>query len=107
MVSVMQGSIAMKYALFDFPPSVTDVSQEHGTAGRCDGASPKDYVYHVAISIESFLYIYQRINHPKTRSRDASHREYQVKELMDVTKLFASTQTCYYISIELKLGNQW
>ena len=89
----------------DFPPSISDISQERGRAGRRDDATPYDYMYQVAISLELFLHLYKRINHPESRTKDSVHREYQMQELMDVASLFASSVQCYYIAIEKKLGN--
>ena len=46
----------------DFPPSITDVNQERGRAGRQNDATHDQYKYQVAIALESFLYIFKRIN---------------------------------------------
>ena len=90
----------------DFPPSISDITQERVRAGRGDDATPDDYMYQVAISLESFLYLYKQINHPESRSADLLHRKYQLEELMDVASLFTSSVKCYYIAIERKkLGN--
>ena len=91
----------------DFPPSIADLSQECGRAGRRDDATPDHFVYQVAICLESFLHIFKRINHPDTRSADASYRIYQMDELMDVACLLSSSSHCYYIRIEQKLGNPY
>ena len=80
----------------DFPPSIADLSQECGRAGRRNDATPDNYVYQVAICLESFLHIFQRINHPDIRSADASYREYQLQEIMDVASLLSSSGQCYY-----------
>ena len=61
----------------------------------------------MAICLESFLHIFQRINHPDTRSADASYREYQLQEIMDVASLLSSSGQCYYNQIEKKLGNPY
>ena len=89
----------------DFPPSISDMSQELGRAGRNDDATPDEYMYQVAIHIDSFLYIYKRINDKQTRTVDPIHRRYQIDELMDAAKLFASSNTCYYVAMEMRLGN--
>ena len=91
----------------DFPPSIADLSQECGRAGRRDDATPDNFVYQVAICLESFLHIFRRINHPETRSADASYRKYQLQEVMDVASLLSSSVQCYYITIEKKLGNPY
>ena len=70
-----------------------------------DDATPDDYAYHVAICLESFLFIFRRINHPESQSSDPGHRKYQVQELMDVASLLSSSVQCYYMAIKTKLGN--
>ena len=89
----------------DFPPSISDLSQECGRAGRRDDATPDNFVYQVAICLESFLHIFRRINHPETRSADASYRKYQLQELMSVASMLSSSVKCYYTTIEKQLGN--
>ena len=92
----------------DFPPSIADLSQERGRAGRRDDATPDDFVYQVAICLESFLHIFRRIiNHPESQSADASYRKYQLQEVMEVASLLSSSVQCYYIAIEKKLGNPY
>ena len=89
----------------DFPPSISDMSQELGRAGHNDDATPDEYMFQVAIHIDSFLYIYKRNNDKETRTVDPIHRQFQIDELMDATKLFASSNKCYYVAMEMKLGN--
>ena len=36
---------------------------------------------------------------------DPIHRRFQIDELMDAAKLFASSNTCYYVATEMRLGN--
>ena len=86
----------------DFPPSIADLSQECGRAGRQNDATADNFVYRVAICLESFLHIFRRINYPETRSADASYRTHQLQEIMDVASLLSSSQQCYYNSIEKK-----
>ena len=57
----------------EFPPSISDLSQECGRAGQRDDAAPNNFVYQVTICLESFLHIFRRINHPETRSADATY----------------------------------
>ena len=91
----------------DFPPSIGDLSQECGRAGRREDVTPDNFLYQVAICLESFLHIFRRINHPETRSADASYRKFQMQELMDVAYLLSSSAHCYYTRIEQKLGNPY
>ena len=60
----------------DFPPSISDMSQELGRAGHNDDATPDDYMFQVAIYIDSFLYIYKRNNDKETRTVDSIHRRF-------------------------------
>ena len=46
---------------FDFPPSVEDIIQENGRAGRCGGSSYETDKYTVYISLESILAVLWRI----------------------------------------------
>ena len=91
----------------DFPPSIADLSKECGRVRRRNHATPDNFVYQVAICLESFLHIFRRINHPETRSADASYRKYLLQEVMDVASLFSSLVQCYYIAIKKKLGNPY
>ena len=50
-------------------------------------------------------HLFKRINDLETPSKDDAHRTYQNTELMDVAKMFVSSYTCYYVTMELKLGN--
>ena len=59
-----------------FPPSIADLSRKCGMAGRRDDATPYNFVYQVAICLKSFLHIFRCINHPETRSADASYWKY-------------------------------
>ena len=67
---------------------------------------PDKYMYQqVAIHIDSFLYIYKRNNDKQTRTVDPIHRRLQIDKLMDAAELFASSNTCYYMAMEMRLGN--
>ena len=82
------------------------MSQELGRAGRNDDVTPDEYMYQVAIHIDLFLYIYKRNNDKQMRTTvDPIHRRFQIDELMDAAKLFASSNTCYYVATEMRLGN--
>ena len=76
------------------------MSQELGRAGRNDDATPDEYMYQVAI------HIFKRNNDKQMRTTvDPIHRRFQIDELMDAAKLFASSNTCYYVATEMRLGN--
>ena len=44
----------------DFPPSILDIAQEKGRAGRRPGASSNDFHYVVCYSLETYLYLFKR-----------------------------------------------
>ena len=67
-----------------------------------------NFVYQVAICLESFLHIFRRINNPEKRSADASYLTHQLQEVMDVASLLLSSSgQCYYNTIKKKLGNPY
>jgi superfamily II DNA helicase RecQ len=89
----------------DFPPSILDLSQEKGRAGRNVSATADNYVYNLCISIESFMYVYKRINDPTNTTIDATYRLEQEKDLFQVGKLLTLSKMCFSKSIETMLGN--
>ncbi len=89
----------------DFPPSILDIAQERGRAGRRHNASPDVYSYNVCFSLESFLYVFKRINDPDSDVIDDEYRKEQESDLFEVAKLLASQSKCYYICFEEFLGN--
>ena len=48
----------------DFPPSILDLAQEKGRAGRRPGLSSVDYHYVVCYSLETYLYLFKQILDP-------------------------------------------
>ena len=90
----------------DFPPSVLDFVQEKGRAGRRPGALPKDFSYHVCISLESFLFLFKRILNLSEEVNDESYRLRQVQDLIEVAKIMTSkVGTCYSCAFEILMGN--
>ena len=88
----------------DFPPSLLDLVQERGRAGRRSGAISADYNYHVCISIESFLYLFKRILNPDEKVNQESYRQRQIDDLIEVATILLSSK-CYAVAFETKLGN--
>ena len=88
----------------DFPPSILDMVQERGRAGRRPGASSLDYNYHVCISIESFLFLFKRILNPNEKFNNESYRQRQIDDLLHVANVIISKQ-CYAVAFETQLGN--
>ena len=88
----------------DFPPSILDMVQERGRAGRRPGSTSANYNYHVCISLESFLYLFKRILDPKELVNDESYRERQIDDLLQVANVIISGK-CYAAAFETLLGN--
>ena len=87
----------------DFPPSIIDVCQEKGRAGRRPSALQQDYSYILLFSLESFLYLFKRIQNPDEEFIDDTFRIQQTSDLLNVAQLLAST-ACYAITFETALG---
>ena len=88
----------------DFPPSIIDVCQEKGRAGRRPNALQSDYIYYIAFSLESFIHLFKRIHDPENNVIDKSYREHQVNDLLQVAKLLSSMD-CFSLRLEMMLGN--
>jgi superfamily II DNA helicase RecQ len=89
----------------DFPPSILDISQECGRAGRRADATPNHYSYNICFNLEGFLHLFKRIHSKENEVLNYDYRKQQEKDLFDVAKLLASTTKCYYITLETYLGN--
>ncbi len=55
----------------DFPPSIIDVCQEKGHAGRHPNALSEDYTYYIAFSLKSFIHLFKRIHDPDNKVIDS------------------------------------
>ena len=88
----------------DFPPSILDMVQERGRAGRRPDATSMNYNYYVCISLESFLYLFNRILNPSFLVNDETYRTRQINDLLQVANIFVSGK-CYAVAFETLLGN--
>mmetsp|Transcript_38786 Transcript_38786/g.56621 ORF Transcript_38786/g.56621 Transcript_38786/m.56621 type:complete len:82 (-) Transcript_38786:519-764(-) len=57
----------------DFPPTQLDIIQELGRAGRNRDTSFENYSYNIYISIEQFIYVYERIHDPREKILDEKY----------------------------------
>jgi len=89
----------------DFPPSILDISQERGRAGRREDATAENYSYNLCFSLEGFMHLFKRIHNQNESIIDNAYRQEQENNLFEVARLLASTTQCYYISFERALGN--
>ena len=88
----------------DFPPSVVDICQERGRAGRRPNALPTTHWYKLLFSLESFLYLFKRIHDPKEKDFSNDYRAILLSDLLAVTSLICSKR-CYVLQLEEKMGN--
>ena len=88
-----------------FPPSILDLAQEKGRAGRCCGASPSIYSYNVCVSLESFIYLFKRIHNPSDSIINEAYRQQQLQDMFHVAKILMGTTTCLAVACEQALGN--
>ena len=91
----------------DLPPSIFDLVQEMGRAGRRPTATGEHYHYHLFFSIEHFIYLYKRILNPEEDCDDETYRYQQICDLYDVIRILANPFQCHKQLIEMMLGNPY
>ena len=89
----------------EFPPSLLDVVQEMGRAGRVAVPNPLLYGYTVFYSMESFVYLFERIMDPANNVIDSSYRDEEVSSLFQVGRMLVYQNECFYMTIEKHIGN--
>jgi superfamily II DNA helicase RecQ len=89
----------------DFPPSILDLAQEKGRAGRTPGASPDDFHYIICYSLETYLYLFKRILNPAEEYINPSYRQTQIHDVLEVAKVLISPYHCISLSLEYLMGS--
>ena len=89
----------------DLPPSIFDLVQEMGRAGRHENASAEHYHYHLFFSIEHLIYLYKQILNPEEECADERYRHVQVCDLFDIITILADPYQCHKQAIEQLLGS--
>ena len=69
----------------DFPPYISDMSQEIGRCGRNYEATPDKIIHQVKTYADSFLHVWKRINDKQTRAGNPINMCYQI-EFMDAAR---------------------
>ena len=80
----------------DLPPSIWDLAQEMGQAGRGPFATGDNYNYFLFFSLPDLIYLFKWINDPKERCNGNDYRHVQCRELMDVARLLAKLRSVQY-----------
>jgi superfamily II DNA helicase RecQ len=88
----------------DFPPSILDLAQEKGRAGRRPGSTPDDFHYTLCYSLETYLYLFKRILDPSEQYVNESYRDTQIQQLLEVAKVLITPQSCIPFSLEHLMG---
>ena len=88
----------------DLPPSIFDLVQEMGRAGRRPNATAEHYHYHLFFSLEHLIYLYKGILNPDDECADERYREVQICDLFDVCTILADPFQCHKQAIEQLLG---
>ena len=70
----------------DIPPSIRDLAQEMGRAGRCDLASDDYFSYYVFFCLNDYVLLFRRIMSEKCI--DASYRYEQLPKYL-LNRIFA------------------
>ena len=88
----------------DFPPSLLDIAQEKGRAGRRPDAVANDYHYIMCYSLDSLLHLYKRILDPKEELINESYHSKMLNDISGVAKLHVMPNVCLSTSLELVMG---
>ena len=91
----------------DLPPSIFDLVQEMGRAGRHPNATGEHYHYHIFFSIEHFIHLYKQILNPEEEYDDETYRYQQICNLYDVICILANPFQCHKQLIKMMLGNPY
>ena len=75
----------------DFPPSILDLAQEKGRAGRRPNTSADNFHYTVCYSLESFLYLFKRTLDPSEEYVNKDYRQIQIDALLQVAKVLITS----------------
>jgi superfamily II DNA helicase RecQ len=89
----------------EFPPSVLDVKQEKGRAGRRPTADPSTDWYLLCISLESIVILLKRLW--DTSVKDNSYFKTQENDIRSALKLFVLPTYCLQATLECNLSNPY
>ena len=88
----------------EFPPSLLDVKQEKGRAGRRPTASSTTDFYLMCFSLESYVVLLKRL-HSTAGSRESVYFKHQDTEMQKCLEMFVLPQQCLQSSLEVALSN--
>jgi hypothetical protein len=84
----------------NFPPTMFDMKQEGGRAGRHpEGLIVEDF-YCVMISLEGFMHLFLRILNPNESIHNSSYRKQQLDDLILMLQLLVLPPGCFNVFFE-------
>jgi hypothetical protein len=91
----------------EFPPSVLDVQQEKGRAGRRPHANEQTDWFLLCISLESYVVLLKRLHNNPSGNKDLTYFEQMKNDMHECLLAFVLPQHCYHSTIEMKMANPY
>jgi hypothetical protein len=91
----------------EFPPSLLDVNQEKGRAGRRPFANPESDWYLLTFSLESYVVLLKRLHDTPAANKQISYFKTQEADMHDCLLAFVLPQHCQQAGMELKQSNPY
>jgi hypothetical protein len=92
----------------EFPPSLLDVQQEKGRAGRRPNATSDRDWYLLCLSLETFVVLLKRLyNNPASNQDTSSYFATLQNDMQDAISMLVLPQFCLNAALELKMGNPY
>jgi hypothetical protein len=84
----------------EFPPTLVDVLQEKGRAGRRPTASPATDWYLVCLSLETYVYLLHRMADPSTADYNASYKRVLAADLQQTLEMLVLPNRCLQLILK-------
>jgi hypothetical protein len=91
----------------EFPPSIIDVNQEKGCAGRRFYANPKSDWYLLLFSLESYAVLLKRLHDTPPVKKLIPYFKTQESDMQDCLSAFVLPQHCQQAWMEVKQSNPY
>jgi superfamily II DNA helicase RecQ len=91
----------------EFPPSLLDVQQEKGRAGRRLSACSDTDWYLLCFSLESYVVLLQRLHNNPATNKDTSYFDTLETDMQECLMSFTIPQDCLHSKLEIKMANPY
>jgi superfamily II DNA helicase RecQ len=91
----------------EFPPSIIDVNQEKGRAGRRSHAKPSSDWYLLCFSLESYVVLLKRLHDTPAANKQIPYFKTQEADMQDCLTAFILPQHCQQAWMEVKQSNPY